>query len=401
MYCKVAGLIVGLAAVGLCGCGDIPTSGPTKEELIDRALKEQNNFDYVEVNSRVVSVLRMQAPETLKKRFESSGEPPSPVIGIGDTVSVTLWQSSGGGIGSALPETTSGVPAIEAEGTTRSGPIPAQVVGGDGDISVPYAGRIHAVGLTPYEIQLAIQKRLASREIEPQAIVTVTKSVSNAVTVIGDTVTGGRVALSMRGDRLLDVCAEAGGMRSPIYGTVLRLTRGGVTATVPMETLVANPDEDIYAWPGDIITLVHVPQTFAIFGASGLKITSPNNNEIAFDAARMDLAQALAKSGGLEDSRADPSAVFLFRFEKVSVAKELGAHELSNATDGTTPVLYHLDFRDPAGYFLAKRFPMDEGDIVYIADAKLTEWQKFLNLVATIAIPVETGILFAAPSGHL
>ena len=96
--------------------------------------------------------------------------------------------------------------------------------------------------LTAYAIQLA-------------AIVTVTKSLSNSVTVAGEIVTGARIQLSVRGDRLLDVIAAAGGAKSPVYETFVRLSRGGITATIPMERLVSNPAENIYAQPGDVLAL--------------------------------------------------------------------------------------------------------------------------------------------------
>ena len=61
----------------------------------------------------------------------------------------------------------------------------------------------------------------------------------------------------------------AGGARAPVYETFVRLSRGGVTATIPMELLVSNPAENIYAYPGDVLTLVRLPQSFSVFGATG------------------------------------------------------------------------------------------------------------------------------------
>ena len=80
---------------------------------------------------------------------------------------------------------------------------------------------------------------------------------------------GARVSLSPGGDRLLQVIAAAGGAKAPVHETFVRLSRDGVTATIPLEQLVADPAEDIYAQPGDVLTLVRVPQTFSVFGATG------------------------------------------------------------------------------------------------------------------------------------
>ena len=66
--------------------------------------------------------------------------------------------------------------------------------------------------------------------------------------------------LSVNGNHLLDVIALAGGAKAPVYDTFGRLSREGVTTTIPMEQLVSHPTENIYAWPGDLLTLVSVPQ---------------------------------------------------------------------------------------------------------------------------------------------
>src|SRR6185312_9843417 len=139
------------------------------------------------------------------------------------------------------------------------------------------------------------------KAIEPQTIVTITKSVTNSATVSGEVVAGARVPLSVNGDRLLDLIALAGGARSPVYETFVRLSRNGVTVTIPMERLVSDPRENIYALPGDVVTLVRIPQSFSVFGAAG------ENAQVAFNAEQITLAEALAKAKGLQDQRADPA----------------------------------------------------------------------------------------------
>ena len=52
--------------------------------------------------------------------------------------------------------------------------------------------------------------------------------------------------------------------RAPVYETFVRLSRDGITATIPMETLVSDPAENIYAYPGDVLTLVRLPVTASL-----------------------------------------------------------------------------------------------------------------------------------------
>jgi polysaccharide export outer membrane protein len=267
-------------------------------------------------------------------------------------------------------------------------------VGQDGAISVPFADRVPAAGRLPVEVQKTIEKRLAEKAIEPQVIVTVTRSITNSATVTGEVIAGARVPLSLKGDRLLDLIAAAGGARAPVYETFVRLSRDGVTATIPMETLVSDPAENIYAYPGDVLTLVRIPQSFTAFGATGA------NTQVNFTAERMTLVEALAKAGGLQDLRSDPAGVFLFRFEPPAIVAALGRPELGTGPGGSSPIVYRLDLSDAKSYFLAQRFPIRDKDIIYVANADLNELQKFFTLLNTLTGPVITGIVVrnAAPS---
>ena len=322
---KFAVILACLTGAALGGCSTLPTAGPTTGQVVDQSVKDdQARFDVVDVNNNVVSTLLAQPAESFRSRFQQYGKPPDPKIGIGDTITVTIWEAAGGGLfGSGL---TAG-----ASPGSRSVTIPEQIVARDGAITVPFADRIPVAGHSPLEVQHTIEQRLAEKAIEPQALVTITKSITNSATVSGEVVSGARVPLSVNGDRLLDVIALAGGAKSPVYETFVRLSRNGVTATIPMEQLVSDPAENIYAWPGDVLTLVRVPQTFSVFGATG------QNMQVTFGAEKVTLAEALAKAGGLQDLRADPAGVFLFRFEPPAVVGALKAPPLATGPGGTSP----------------------------------------------------------------
>jgi len=378
---RFAAILVWLTGAALGGCSTLPTAGPTTGQVVDQAVKDdQPRFDIVDVDSNVVATLLAQPTESFRNRFLKYGKPPDPKIGIGDSITVTIWEAAGGGLFGA------GITAGVSPGS-RSVTIPDQVVARDGAISVPFADRIPVAGKSPLEVQRVIEQRLADKAIEPQALVAITKSISNSATVSGEVVAGARVPLSVNGDRLLDVIALAGGAKAPVYDTFVRLSREGVTATIPMEKLVSEPAENIYAWPGDVLTLVSVPQTFAVFGATGTNI------QVAFGAQEITLAQALAKAGGLQDLRADPAGVFLFRFEPPAVVGALKAPPLAIGPGGTSPVVYRLDLSDANSYFFAQRFPVEDKDIIYVANARLNELQKFFTLLNTITGPVITGIV--------
>jgi polysaccharide export outer membrane protein len=384
---KFVAVFVCLIGAPLTACGYLPTAGPTTGEVVDQGVQDnQIRYDVVDVDANVVSALLAQPEESFHKRFGTHGKPPPPKIGIGDTVSVSIWEAAGGGLFGASP-------TDHVSAGSRNVTIPEQVVGRDGGISVPFAGRVPVAERSTVDVQSEIEHRLAEKAIEPQVIVTISKSVTNAATVSGEVVNGARVPLSVNGDRLLDLIALAGGAKAPVYSTFVRLSRNGVTATIPMERLVSDPAENVYEQPGDILTLVQVPQTFSVLGATG------QNAQVNFNAERITLVEALAKAGGLLDQRSDPAGVFLFRFEPPAVVTALNAPQLATGPDRSSPVVYRLDMSNANAYFLAQRFPVEDKDIIYVANARLNELQKFFTLLNTLTGPVITGIVVknAAP----
>ena len=388
---KFAVILVCLGGAVLAGCSTLPTSGPTVSQVFDQAVTDgQRQFDLVNVDNHVVATLLAQRTGSFHIRFQSYGKPPAPRIGIGDSVAVSIWEASGGGLFGAadLGGGAGGASGIGGTaGGARNAIIPDQVVAPDGAISVPFAGRVPVAGHTPLQVQNEIQQRLSEKAIEPQVIVTVTKVVTNSATVSGEVVNGARVPLSVGGDHLLDLIAAAGGAKAPVYQTFVRLSRDGVTMTIPMERLVADPAENIYAWPGDVLTLVEVPQTFSVFGAT------TQNTEVPFGADKITLSQALAKAGGLQDARADPQGIFLFRFEPSAVVGALSAAPLATGPDGSSPVVYRLNLREAKNYFYAERFPIEDKDVIYVANAPLTELQKIFTLINTVTGPVISGVV--------
>jgi polysaccharide export outer membrane protein len=422
-------LFFGLVAMLPCGCSWLPAAGPFASEVVEQGqVAGDVLFDVVDVDDRVVSTLLAQPKESLALRFKKDAEPPEIPIAIGDTVSVLIWESASGGLftnAPPAPGARSGVEPLAPESPPPAGErpdeatgpratrrpgvtsppeappmepaaatggrqavtIPDQQVGPDAAISVPYAGRIPAAGRSPAQVQQTIEARLADKALEPQALVIVRKSAANAVTITGEAVSGARVPLSPGGDRLLQIIASAGAAEVPVHEIFIRLSRDGVTATVPMKTLVSDPAEDIFARPGDVLTLVRIPQTFTVFGAAG------RNDDIAFDAEKITLSEALGKSQGLRDDLANPKGVFLFRYEPNATVRALDQPVATHSLDDSSPVAYRFDFKDANSYLLAQRFPVRDKDIIFVADAGAVQVQKLFTLLSTITGPIVTGLL--------
>jgi polysaccharide biosynthesis/export protein len=374
---------LGLLGMALAGCTALPSTGPTSAEIVSSS-QEGDVARYIlrDVDEGIVSVLSSTRPRTFQSSFGDRRPPPSQRIGIGDTISVTVWEAAAGGLFSS--------PVVERNSTgARSANIPEQVVARDGSITVPYAGRISVTGLTTPDVERRIVERLTGKAIEPQVLVTVPQGLSNSVTVLGEVTNGARVPLSVRGERVLDVIAMAGGVRAAAHETFVTLQRGGRTVAVPMQRLIANAPENIFAHPRDVITVVRDPQTFSVFGAAG------RNAVVPFDAAGITLEQAIAKAGGLLDYRSDPYGVFLLRFESQDVARQLDPNFRFAAKDTRVPVIYRLNLRDPRSYFLAQTIDIRNRDMIYIANAPVSEVQKVFQLLTSVAQPAVSAAAIA------
>jgi polysaccharide export outer membrane protein len=189
----------------------------------------------------------------------------------------------------------------------------------------------------------------------------------------------------------MDIIASAGGVRAPVHESYVRVTRGNGSASVPLSIILTRPQENIFVRPGDVVTVVRDPQSFTVIGAAG------RNQTVQFDAQGISFAEALAKSGGVLDYRADPQGVFLLRFEPESIARKLLPPENPLLQQGgMIPIVYRFNMLEASQIFLAQRFPMRNRDILYVSNAPMAELQKMLQIVQSVTSPVVTGVGIAA-----
>jgi len=385
-------LLVVLCGVLLCaGCGSylIPASGPNSVVVRSGGTWNGPLYGRVRLNADTVKILEEYGPRTLTATFGDRRPPPEIVFGIGDVVSVTIFEAAAGGL------------FIPAEAGVRPGnfvTLPNQPVDTKGFISVPYAGLVPTAGKTPAQVEAEIVGRIKNRAIEPQAVVAIVTQNTSLITVIGEvntvlTNTTGRVPAQPAGERLLDVITRAGGLKDQGQDTWVVLERRGRRAAVPFGSLIYEHGNNIWAWPGDTIYLYKEPQTFLAFGAAGQQGQFPFSAGGASSAWRMTLAEAVAAAGGMLDLQADPGSVFLFRREPRDLAQRLGV-DCSKMEGPTVPVVYSVSFVDPAGYFLATKVQMHNKDVLFVANAQSVDITKFATFLNTlISVPTNAQLL--------
>jgi polysaccharide export outer membrane protein len=375
--------LLGMLVV-LGNCTLLPASGPATMDIMT-GYQGPTSLPYaiVQVSPKVIDVQARNAPRLIA--FADRSRPKDILFGVGDIVSVTVFEAASGGL------------FIPAEGGVRPGnfiTIPNQPVDVHGNISIPYAGPIRALGRTQVQVQDAIVEALKNSAIKPQAIVSLVEQKTSMITVLGEG-RSARIPATTTPERILDVIGRAGMVGSgatTATGTAgaetwVILERNGRRAISPFGALIYESANNIYVHPNDTIYLYHEPQTFLAFGAVGTQ------QQVPFGAWRVSLAEAISKSGGLLDAQADTAAVFLYRGEARDIAEAMGI-DCSPYHGPMIPVIYVINLHDPSGYFLASSFEMRNKDIVYVSNAFSVEATKFMtylnNINTTIQGPIAT-----------
>ena len=370
------GSIVGSTLL-LSGCNSIPTSGFLRSDADPKST--QPNLKGIQIIDVTDGVAKQLFDQRATRQFSDAFAAPDPrgqTIGYGDGLEVSIWE--------APPATLFSPGTIDVRGvtsSTRATTLPDQMVNSDGFISVPFAGKIKAAGQSLQTVEAEIVKRLTGKANQPEVFVRLTRNVSSNVTVVGEVTNSTRLPLTPGGERLLDALAAAGGVRQPVNKMTIQITRGDSVFAMPLDTIIRDPKQNINLARGDVVTAMFQPLSFTALGATG------KNEEINFEAQGISLAQALARTGGLRDERSDPQGVFIFRFEAAN-ALTWPKQPLMTTADGKVAVIYRIDLRDPASFFVAQTFQVNNKDLLYVSNAPVAELQKFLNVVFSVAYPI-------------
>jgi len=360
----------------------MPADGPASYDVKSERAYQPDSLAYavVRITPRVEGIIAEYNPR-ISGTFPDRRTPKELRFGIGDIVGVSIFESSSGGL------------FIPPEASVRPGnfiALPNQPVNTKGYISVPYAGKqILAKDKTPDEVQAEIVDALKDRAIDPQAVVTLVEQRTSLISVLGDVNNPSRFPATPEGERLLDVLTRAGGPKSAGYDEWVIVERDKKRGLAPFGALIYEPSNNIWIHPHDTIYVYREPQTFVVFGASGTQGLYP------FDAWRLSLAEALAKAAGLQDFVADPASVFIYRGETRELAGRLGVN--CDRFDGPIiPIVYNINLRDPAGYFLTTRFQMRNKDVIFAANNPTVDAAKamifFQNTLATANSPITSAL---------
>lgn len=352
----------------LAGCATLPTSGPTGRQ-IERSATDPDNTMVIRL-VQVAAAGDIPAAETVPVSLGLTELPPPPtdMVGPGDVLEITIYEAgvtlfAGGG--SATTAGPGALPGVQAQ------KLPFNRVDDNGDIAIPYAGKLHVVGRTVSEVEAMVRSALRGVSQNPQVMVNVEQPITNTVIVSGEVMRPGRLVLQTNRETLSDVIALAGGYRGSAKDLTLRVIRRTDSIDIPINDLIDTPRLDVRAYPGDRMMLINNPQSYSVLGAPG------SVQQFPFTRSKVSLAEAVATAGGSNPGLGDPAAIFVFRYSRDEQGNEV-------------PVVYHLNMMKAGTYFLAQRFPMRDKDVLYFGNAAANQPGKVLSLISQLFSPIMT-----------
>ena len=326
-------------------------------------------FDVVSVDQRIANSVTSLGQTSLERTFGFGSAPGTPVIGVGDELSVLIFEAGPDGLFSTTERKSTNIPVV---------------VQPNGYGQIPYAGAIKFAGKTLEAARQEVAQALKAKAVEPDVVVNVSKNYSRMVSVQGAVNQPQMVVLGLSPQPLTNVVAVAGGPARPPYDTYVTLTRGRKSSTVLLQSVIDDPKEDIMIQPRDKIFLTYDPQTFTALG------NVYKSGKIPFEASTLTLVEAAALTGGARAELADPKGYFIFRYEYERVYRQVVGEQrfqdllrdgMAPDREGRYPIVYRIDMSDPQSYLVTQSFPVRNKDVLYLARHPTTDFVKFIQII--------------------
>lgn len=353
LSCKT--LVASLTLLTMTGCTLIPGS---HFEGIESGEQTKNlEQDLEKVNIQIIdSALINKAKQAQTKtapRSSYNGLNTSDYqykLGVGDVLTIGVWDH---------PELT--IPAA----VQRTAEFDGFRVQADGTVTYAYAPNIQAAGKTVQQLHSELVKRLSRVIEDPQIDVKIVGFRSQKAYVTGEVKQPGILPVTEIPLTLIDALNQAGGLTEVADWRTVTFTRGNKTEVIKLDDFYARGDisQNRLLQHGDI---VHVNrndlQNVFVLG-DVQKAGSVEVNRYG-----LNLAEALANSGGLNENTADANGVFVLRKRDLE-------------RDGVIADVYQLHAKNVAALVLAEQFELQPHDIVYVTSAPLARWNRVISLL--------------------
>lgn len=350
---------ISLLPVGaMTGCSLAPGGHIDYQSTEQMSLDDQ--VDIVPITPSLISTYRAQNSVTTSKNMSTDMlrqlENYQYQVGVGDVLNIIVYDH---------PELT--IPA----GSERSAEESGTLVHSDGSIYYPYIGNIQVEGKTVEEIRRILTSRLSTYIADPQIEVSVAAFRSKKFYVSGAVENPGVQPITNVPITLLDAVSQAGGATDNANWHHLILNRDGEEITLSLYEMLKNGDmtQNRLMRPGDVLHVSSAEnQGIAIMG----QVRNPG--QILAGRERLTLTDALSRAGGVVESRAEPSGIFVIR------GNGQGSEKMAT--------VFQLDISNAVALNMGTYFPLQPQDVVYVTSAPLARWNNVISLLLpSISLP--------------
>ncbi|WP_165482813.1 polysaccharide biosynthesis/export family protein [Legionella gresilensis] len=339
----------------LSSCTILPRSGPTKFDVYKSSYGQ---IPIIPVNLTVSRIVNLNSLSTWLP-LEQTKLINYETLDIGDKLDIAIWENA-----------TEGLYTGEQKGAANLGPT---VISETGNIYIPYVGKVKAAGNTLEQLQQKLTLILKNKVINPQVIIKKIEGISKQVAIQGVVTKPGTFEIMPRRHDLISVLAEAGGSTLAPELTEVMLERNGEKYKTTLIDIYQSPHKNINLYPRDNIILSEINRSFTVLGATGIQ------KLIKFPKSELSLVEAIALAEGLSDEVANPSGVFLLRYEKAEIINLLPSSLGIRLLKIDSQVIYELNMRQVQSVFAAQHFKIRDGDLIITTDAPYTNIRKILS----------------------
>ena len=363
-------LILGLFALSACTGG-----GPRANAILNapNATKvdapEPEPYVLVDLGQSFAERVSRTIPALVSTLPRATREPL--VIGVSDLLNISIVSNNEDGF---IDFTQSAVTPFSTV------TLPQQEVGQDGQVSVPTLGRLPAAGQTVEGFERSINQKLSEVLVNPTAIVRLSDRQSAKASIIGAIAAPGTYSVDLSNQRVLDFVGVAGGPTRQAEDLIVSLSRGGRTHEARLSEIYENASLNVHVRKNDVISIEPNLTRVKVIGGTG------TNAQLEFETVDVTLMDVLSEAGGLLNTRAKRSGIFVYRRAPVRQLTTIGADLQAFPDRQVIPTVFRLDMRKPASLFVGQSFRMMDSDIVYVADNINSELSAFFG-TSTLFVP--------------
>lgn len=370
-------------SLSLTACGtSMPNAGPLAGEI-----EQAKSVSIVHVTPDMAAQMQTEAHDRQQSEITAalnhlalSQAANDYRLHAGDDLQISLWSFSEGGGGGGLgvdPSQSASSPTMASgiQGT----PLGKFQIDASGSVTLPYAGRVVVDGKTESQARSAIMARYKALGILHNPDVTVRVAEGHqGVLVTGATGqpqivpwNAGGVSLSEaitlglgNGTTTLNENSSSSSSSdtASTNAITVAVVRNGVETDIPMSAAL---DQDITLHPKDKVIIRKRPAVQVTMLGGGIV----RNGLLSF-AKSPSLAATIAASQGLNPNTANSTKIFIFRQHY-----------------GQKPTLFTFSWTDGDGLAASQLFPMENNDIVYVAESPIIPVARVLNTIFQMAEP--------------